>query len=91
MGKKRIYGGSEDSPDACFGALGAGTVTKAPRPPSLRWKGAAEGRKLRVVTAPLGNGSCLGLVAIDALESVNDSTTPPSTSTAIEIHSGCVA
>ena len=22
MGKKRNYGGSEDSPDACFGALG---------------------------------------------------------------------
>ena len=24
MGKKRSYGGSEDSPDACFGAPGAG-------------------------------------------------------------------
>ena len=24
MGKKRSYGGSEDSPDACFGAPGSG-------------------------------------------------------------------
>ena len=26
MGKKRNYGGSEDSPDACFGALGSGAA-----------------------------------------------------------------
>ena len=27
MGKKRDYGGSEDSPDACFGGLGSGLTT----------------------------------------------------------------
>ena len=30
MGKKRDYGGSEDSPDACFGGLGAAFIAVVP-------------------------------------------------------------
>ena len=55
MGKKRDYGGSEDSPDACFGAPGRAEVQ------------AACGRFLRALTSfgAAGPGSGAGLNDVD--------------------------
>ena len=63
MGKKRDYGGSEDSPDACFGGLGSGELC-LDIPPVVRDRQAAAALHLHGALCHDADVSTMDLIRI---------------------------